>query len=115
MQAVFGLDSRVIPDPVTGTPMCVPICADRHTECALATSNCLMRTDAELLAEDFGAFYERHVTAVTAYVARRTRKPDADLRPRRARRSPARSSTVRTLRAAQGPGESPGCSGSPAT
>jgi iron complex transport system ATP-binding protein len=22
---VFGLDSRVIPDPVTGTPMCVPI------------------------------------------------------------------------------------------
>ena len=39
-----------------------------------------MRTDADLLSshtpEDFGEFYERHVTAVTAYVARRTRKPD---------------------------------------
>ena len=35
-----------------------------------------MRTDAELLAEDFGAFYERHVTAVTAYVARRAQRPD---------------------------------------
>src|SRR5215212_6931354 len=39
-----------------------------------------MRTDAELLTshtpEDFGDFYARHATAVTAYVARRTRKPD---------------------------------------
>jgi iron complex transport system ATP-binding protein len=25
VKQVFGLDSRVIPDPVTGTPMCVPI------------------------------------------------------------------------------------------
>lgn len=25
VKRVFGLDSRVIPDPVTGTPMCVPI------------------------------------------------------------------------------------------
>ena len=25
VQAVFGLRSRVLPDPVTGTPMCVPI------------------------------------------------------------------------------------------
>ena len=25
VRAVFGLRSRVIPDPVTGTPMCVPI------------------------------------------------------------------------------------------
>jgi iron complex transport system ATP-binding protein len=25
VRQVFGLDSRVIPDPVTGTPMCVPI------------------------------------------------------------------------------------------
>ena len=35
-----------------------------------------MRTDADLLADDFGAFYERHVTAVTSYVARRSRRPD---------------------------------------
>jgi iron complex transport system ATP-binding protein len=25
VKQVFGLDSRVLPDPVTGTPMCVPI------------------------------------------------------------------------------------------
>src|SRR4051794_19574251 len=40
-----------------------------------------MRSDADLLArrepEDFGEFYERHVAAVTAYVARRS--PRADL------------------------------------
>jgi iron complex transport system ATP-binding protein len=32
MHAVFGLESRVIPDPVTGTPMCIPIrpALDRH-------------------------------------------------------------------------------------
>jgi RNA polymerase sigma factor (sigma-70 family) len=35
-----------------------------------------MRTDAELLADDFGAFYERHVDTVTAYLSRRTRRPD---------------------------------------
>jgi hypothetical protein len=35
-----------------------------------------MRTDAELLADDFGAFYERHVDTVTAYLARRTRRPE---------------------------------------
>jgi RNA polymerase sigma factor (sigma-70 family) len=38
-------------------------------------------TDAELLssaaAEDFGAFYSRHVSAVTAYVARRVEGPEA--------------------------------------
>src|SRR4051794_26311583 len=38
------------------------------------------RSDVDLLTshipEEFGAFYERHATAVTAYVARRTRKPD---------------------------------------
>ena len=32
-----------------------------------------MRTDS---VDDFGAFYERHVDTVTAYVARRTRRPD---------------------------------------
>src|SRR5213593_445003 len=35
-----------------------------------------MRTDAELLADDFGAFYERHVETVTAYLARRARRPE---------------------------------------
>ena len=35
-----------------------------------------MRTDAELLADDFGAFYERHVDTVTAYISRRTRRPE---------------------------------------
>src|SRR4051794_28072920 len=39
-----------------------------------------MRSDTDLLTshtpEDFGDFYARHVTAVTAYVGRRTRKPD---------------------------------------
>ena len=25
VQAVFGLRARVLPDPVTGTPMCVPV------------------------------------------------------------------------------------------
>jgi RNA polymerase sigma-70 factor (ECF subfamily) len=35
-----------------------------------------MRTDAELLADDFGAFYERHLDTVTAYIARRTRRAD---------------------------------------
>jgi RNA polymerase sigma factor (sigma-70 family) len=35
-----------------------------------------MRTDAELLAEDFGAFYQRHIDTVTAYVSRRTRRPE---------------------------------------
>jgi iron complex transport system ATP-binding protein len=25
VHAVFGLRARVLPDPVTGTPMCVPI------------------------------------------------------------------------------------------
>jgi RNA polymerase sigma factor (sigma-70 family) len=35
-----------------------------------------MRADAELLEDDFGAFYERHVTTVTAYVARRASRPD---------------------------------------
>ena len=24
VRAVFGLDARVVPDPVTGTPLCVP-------------------------------------------------------------------------------------------
>lgn len=33
-------------------------------------------TDADLLANDFGAFYERHVGAVTSYVARRSRRAD---------------------------------------
>jgi len=37
-------------------------------------------SDVELLnshtPEDFGAFYERHVTTLTAYLARRTRRPD---------------------------------------
>jgi RNA polymerase sigma factor (sigma-70 family) len=37
-------------------------------------------SDADLLTsytpEDFGEFYERHLTAVTAYLARRTRRPD---------------------------------------
>src|SRR4051812_23189220 len=37
-------------------------------------------SDVDLLTshtpEDFGEFYERHVTAVSAYVARRTRAPD---------------------------------------
>ena len=39
-----------------------------------------MESDAELLrsreAEDFGRFYERHVDAVTAYVARRVVSPE---------------------------------------
>ena len=39
-----------------------------------------MRGDVDLLMsftpEDFGEFYARHVTAVTAYVARRTRTPE---------------------------------------
>src|SRR3954452_1597582 len=35
-----------------------------------------MRTDVELLADDFGAFYERHVDTVTAYIARRPRRPE---------------------------------------
>lgn len=37
------------------------------------------RTDAQLLASggaDFGAFYERHVRAVTAFVGGRVRRPD---------------------------------------
>jgi|tagenome__1003787_1003787.scaffolds.fasta_scaffold20533659_2 DNA-directed RNA polymerase specialized sigma24 family protein len=37
-------------------------------------------SDAQLLSsstpEDFGAFYERHVNPVAAYLARRTRRPD---------------------------------------
>ena len=37
-------------------------------------------SDVDLLTsytpEDFGVFYERHVTTVTAYLARRTRRPD---------------------------------------
>jgi RNA polymerase sigma factor (sigma-70 family) len=35
-----------------------------------------MRTDAELLETDFGAFYERHLDTLTAYVSRRARRPD---------------------------------------
>jgi RNA polymerase sigma-70 factor (ECF subfamily) len=35
-----------------------------------------MRSDAELLADDFGAFYERHLDPVTAYLARRTQYPE---------------------------------------
>jgi RNA polymerase sigma-70 factor (ECF subfamily) len=36
----------------------------------------MVRTDAELLADDFGAFYERHLDTVTAYLARRTHHPE---------------------------------------
>src|SRR4051794_8155771 len=40
----------------------------------------MARSDVDLLTshtpEDFGEFYGRHATAVTAYLARRTRKPD---------------------------------------
>jgi iron complex transport system ATP-binding protein len=25
VREVFGLESRILPDPVTGTPMCIPI------------------------------------------------------------------------------------------
>src|SRR5262249_50572994 len=37
---------------------------------------CMHADDAELLADDFGAFYERHLDTVTAYLARRTRLPE---------------------------------------
>jgi iron complex transport system ATP-binding protein len=30
---VFGLDARVVEDPVTGTPLCVPIAQPRRTRC----------------------------------------------------------------------------------
>src|SRR5262245_36846129 len=38
-----------------------------------------MRTDAELLADDFGAFYERHLDTVTAYIDRRNPPPEQTL------------------------------------
>jgi len=31
---VFGLDARVVEDPVTGTPLCLPIAQPRRTRCA---------------------------------------------------------------------------------
>ena len=31
---VFGLDARVVEDPVTGTPLCLPIARTRRTRCA---------------------------------------------------------------------------------
>lgn len=31
MQQVFGLESRIVPDPVTGTPMCVPMSSRTQT------------------------------------------------------------------------------------
>jgi iron complex transport system ATP-binding protein len=32
VQEVFGLQARVVEDPVSGTPMCIPI--SRRTRCA---------------------------------------------------------------------------------
>jgi iron complex transport system ATP-binding protein len=30
---VFGLEARVVEDPVTGTPLCLPIAQPRRTRC----------------------------------------------------------------------------------
>ena len=33
IQDVFGLEARVVEDPVTGTPLCLPIAQPRRTRC----------------------------------------------------------------------------------
>ena len=110
--AVFGLDSRVIPDPVTGTPMCVPIGRTRHTECR---SDC---SDVELLAsydpEAFGEFYERHVTRGDRLRRRGGRGAPDLIFDLVARRSRGRSSIAGPTTRARAR-RSRGCSASPAT
>ena len=80
VKQVFGLDSRVIPDPVTGHADVRP---DRANGVQSARDLATLGTCGRTLSccgattrRRSASFYERHVGAVTAYLGRRTRQPD---------------------------------------